>query len=108
MSTIEFRTRAAAAPRQLFALNRILLILLIAVPPAFATAALAQEQDAEEAASSSSILMEEVTVTARKREESIQQVPVSISAYSGDQIETLKVRDLKGLSVAMPNVAMDD
>jgi len=73
------------------------------------TSAVAQDtEEAEERAGVSSTLMEEVTVTARKREEAGQQVPVSISAYSGDQIEALKVRDLKGLSVAMPNVAMDD
>jgi iron complex outermembrane receptor protein len=47
-------------------------------------------------------------VTARKREESGQQVPISVSAFSGEQMEALKIRDLKGLSVAMPNVAMDD
>jgi iron complex outermembrane receptor protein len=56
----------------------------------------------------SSALMEEITVTARKREEPIQQVPISISAYNSDQLEALKVRDLKNLTVAMPNVAMDD
>jgi iron complex outermembrane receptor protein len=71
------------------------------------SAAVAQEQD-ESAAGVSGALMEEVTVTARKREEPGQQVPVSISAFSGEQIEALKVRDLQGLSVNMPNVAMDD
>ncbi len=62
----------------------------------------------EEANSASSLLMEEVTVTARKREESAQDVPISVSAYSSQQLEVLKVRDLEDLSVAMPNVAMDD
>jgi iron complex outermembrane receptor protein len=73
------------------------------------SAAQAQEQSDEEShAGSTSALMEEVTVTARKREEPAQQVPLSISAYSGEQIVALKVRDLQGLTVAMPNVAMDD
>ena len=108
MSANEIRTRATAAFQQAFALNRALMPLLLALLPALAPTAVAQDGPAEETASSSSILMEEVTVTARKREESMQEVPVSISAYSGDQLETLKVRDLKGLSVAMPNVAMDD
>jgi iron complex outermembrane receptor protein len=74
----------------------------------FTMPALAQDEETEETAGASSVLMEEVTVTARKREESGQQVPISVSAYSGEQMEALKVRDLKGLSVAMPNVAMDD
>lgn len=69
--------------------------------------ALAQE-DEENASGASSALMEEITVTARKREESLQEVPVSISAFNSNQIEALKVRDLKSLSVSMPNVAMDD
>lgn len=68
-------------------------------------AALAQEG---ERGRTSSILIEEITVTARKREERSQDVPIAITAYSGEQIEALKVRTLDDLSVAMPNVAMDD
>jgi iron complex outermembrane receptor protein len=70
--------------------------------------AAAQSQSEQAPPGASSTLIEEVTVTARKREEPAQQVPLSISAYTGEQLEALKVRDLKGLSVAMPNVAMDD
>ena len=57
---------------------------------------------------SSVLLLEEVTVTARKRQEGAQQVPLSITALSGDQLEALKVRDLTDLSVGMPNVSLDD
>ena len=66
----------------------------------------AQDEDAEFGGASS--LLEEVIVTARKREESAQQVPLSVTAYGSDQLEALKIRDLQNLSVAMPNVAMDD
>lgn len=70
---------------------------------------MAQEQEQDQnVEGTSSALMEEVTVTARKREESIQNVPISISAFSGEQISALKVRTLQDLSVSMPNVAMDD
>ncbi|BFM14523.1 TonB-dependent receptor [Maricurvus nonylphenolicus] len=55
-----------------------------------------------------SALLEEVVVTARKREESAQDVPLSVSAYGSDQLEAMKVRDLTSLSVGMPNVALDD
>ena len=54
------------------------------------------------------LMIEEITVTARKREESSQDVPLAITAYGSDQIEALKVRDLTNLSVGMPNVALDD
>ena len=57
---------------------------------------------------SAGVLLEEITVTARKREEMAQSVPVSISAFSGAQLEALKVRDLQDLSIAMPNVSLDD
>ena len=53
-------------------------------------------------------LLEEVVVTARKREELAQDVPLSVSAFDSAQIEALKVRDLQSLSVNMPNVALDD
>ncbi|MBT8061085.1 MAG: TonB-dependent receptor plug domain-containing protein, partial [Gammaproteobacteria bacterium] len=53
-------------------------------------------------------LLEEVVVTARKREEGAQEVPLSVTAYNSDQIETLKIRDLFSLSTGMPNVVLDD
>lgn len=56
----------------------------------------------------SASLLEEVVVTARKREEGSQEVPLSIAAFNSDQIQALKVRDLTSLSVGMPNVALDD
>jgi len=102
------RMQTRGAPRKALTIGLKATLTLTALLLGWSTCALAQDQSNEEPTTSSSILMEEVTVTARKREESIQQVPVSVSAYSGDQIETLKVRDLKGLSIAMPNVAMDD
>jgi iron complex outermembrane receptor protein len=93
------------APRELFPAAVLLAAVSLSVP------AIAQDVgDAEQASrrGATAVLMEEVTVTARKREEQEQEVPISISAYSGAQIEALKVRDLRSLTVAMPNVAMDD
>ncbi len=64
--------------------------------------------NAQEAFGVSSVLLEKITVTARKREEPIQNVPLSVTHFSSEQIDTLKVRDLESLSVTMPNVALDD
>ena len=66
------------------------------------------DADAQEALGVSSVLLEKITVTARKREESIQNVPLSVTHFSSEQIDALKVRDLESLSVTMPNVALDD
>lgn len=60
------------------------------------------------AAGNTSALLEEVMVTARKREEGAQEVPLSVSAYGAEQIEALKVRDLFSLSTGLPNVVLDD
>ncbi len=65
---------------------------------------LAHAQRASEA------LLEEVLVTAQKKSsaEEIQDTPIAITAYGADQLEALKVRDLKSLSYSMPNVALED
>ncbi len=64
--------------------------------------------NAQESQGATSILLEELVVTARKREESIMDVPIAVSAYNADQLEILKVRDIQSLSVGLPNVAFDD
>lgn len=48
--------------------------------------------------------IEEIVVTARKREESIQDVPVAVSAFAGDFLERNAVSDLSGLDTYTPNV----
>ncbi len=68
---------------------------------------IAQEQD-QEYSGTTSALLEEVVVTARKREEMSQQVPIAISAFNSDQLEALKVRKIDDLTVGIPNVSLDD
>ena len=62
---------------------------------------------AQQPSRGASSLLEEVVVTARKREEGSQEVPLSVTAFNSDQIETLKVRDLTNLRVGMPNVSLE-
>jgi len=50
--------------------------------------------------------IEEIIVTATKRAESIQDVPISISAYSGDFLESSDIRTLQDLSLYAPNFTM--
>jgi len=47
--------------------------------------------------------IEEIIVTATKRAESIQDVPISISAYSGDFLEDSDIRTMQDLSLYAPN-----
>ena len=52
--------------------------------------------------------LEEVIVSAQKREESIQDVPISIAAFSQESIEKFGINDLKGLASKVPNVVINE
>jgi iron complex outermembrane recepter protein len=51
--------------------------------------------------------LEEVLVVARKREESLQDVPVAVSAISAEALERAFVVDSTGLAQFAPNVVLD-
>jgi iron complex outermembrane receptor protein len=48
--------------------------------------------------------IETVTVTAEKREENVQTVPLSVTPITGAEIEKLHVQDLKDITATVPNV----
>ena len=75
----------------------------LVVAAAFVVAAFCQPPDslAGEAAAPE---VEEVLVTARKRDESIVDVPISISLVSGEEIERQGFRDLQAVAAAVPAV----
>ncbi len=50
--------------------------------------------------------LEEVVVTARKREESLQETPVAVSAFTGEDLEELGLRNISDLTKVVPNVDM--
>ncbi len=54
--------------------------------------------------------LDEVLVTARKRgqAESVQDVPLAVTAFGAEQLEGRHVEDLQGLSFSTPNVMLDD
>lgn len=51
--------------------------------------------------------IEVVTVTAEKRVENVQDVPIAITAFSGAALQDKGVTDLTGLSSLTPNVTLD-
>jgi iron complex outermembrane receptor protein len=63
---------------------------------------------AQETPRGTAALLEEVLVTARKREEGMQDVPVALSAFGSEQLDSMKVRALSDLTVGLPNVSLDD
>lgn len=74
--------------------------LLLAAAIAAALPAPAQAQD-EVAA------LGEIIVTARKREENLQDVPISVSAFSGETLELMGVPDLVAIGQSVPNVTLE-
>ena len=50
--------------------------------------------------------IEEITVTATKREESIQDVPIAISAFTGDDLERSGITDLEQLQQIAPSLSI--
>ncbi|MDE0327946.1 MAG: TonB-dependent receptor [Anaerolineaceae bacterium] len=63
---------------------------------AIQTPALAQE-----------IVLEEIIVTARKREESLFDIPVAITAITGEQIENWGLNDLQDVAKIVPGLTFD-
>ena len=51
-------------------------------------------------------VLEEIVVTAQKRAESLQDTPVAVTAFSGEQLEQAGVFDSIGLSNIVPNVTV--
>ena len=51
-------------------------------------------------------VIEEIIVTATKRAESIQEVPIAVSAYTGEDLAGRGVEDLYGLQEISPSVAV--
>ncbi len=49
-------------------------------------------------------ILEEVTITAQKRSENLQDVPLSVTAISGEQLETRGIEGLSNLNALAPNV----
>jgi iron complex outermembrane receptor protein len=89
--------------------NRKLSLAVSAAATAIALAApLGANAQQEQRKTAASVLLEEVTVTARKTAESMQDVPIAISAVNSEQIEALKIRSLHDLSIGMPGVVLDD
>ena len=69
-----------------------------AVALAVGTTGMAQE------AAQRSTALEEIIVTAQKREENLQSVPIAVTALSGETLSVFRVTNLEGLSNLAPNL----
>ena len=53
------------------------------------------------------LTLEEITVTARRREESLQSTPVAVTALTGEALETRAAASVEAVSQFVPNVQFD-
>jgi iron complex outermembrane receptor protein len=77
------------------------LLALPSVHPAYAQAA------QQPAAGSAPTGLEEVVVTARRREENLQKIPVSVTAFSPAKIEELHAQTLTDIQYMVPSLNID-
>ncbi|MGI9248935.1 MAG: hypothetical protein ACR2QI_07950, partial [Woeseiaceae bacterium] len=63
--------------------------------------------EAQEGADSG-LVLEEIIVTSQRREESMQDVPVSVSAFSGANIEKAGITEATGYLMMTPNVGFSE
>ena len=83
----------------------LLMVLSLALRP---LPVAGQDSAAENAPPEDATLLEDVVVTAQKREQLIQDVPVSMTAFDAEQLEAAKVRSLGDLTIGIPNVGFDE
>lgn len=81
--------------------------LTVALSWAAGSPARAQEALAARAADQDASGVQEVIVTARRREESIQEVPVAVSYLSGETLATADVRRVTDLTAMVPNLSIN-
>jgi iron complex outermembrane receptor protein len=67
-----------------------ILIILLAAMPAVSTAQ----------------VLEEIVVTAQKREQNLQDVPISVTAFTGDQIDALGMTDFTEITQQIPGLQL--
>jgi len=74
--------------------------------PAEAVAPSVKESKPAEKKSTENVRVEEVYVTARKREESIQEVPIAITAFNADQMRVAGIRNVGDMEGIVPGLNM--
>jgi len=89
--------------------SAILSVSMLALIPAAAAAqessdTLPTEQEAADSATQSGLNV--IVVTAQRREQDIQEVPISVTAISGDELTEVGIRDPRDLTLVVPSLSI--
>jgi iron complex outermembrane receptor protein len=82
-------------------------VLAAGAHAATADAAAAATTSSAAAASTDSLALQEVVVTAQKREQNLQEVPISVSALSGAAVQAQRITSFDDLSRTAPGIAFN-
>src|SRR3569833_3841994 len=101
------RDRAMTSNRLLVSTvaNSAMALALLYVPSAYAQAAAPADQEASHAVDQP-VALGDIIVTAQKRAQRLQDVPVSITAITGRQVEAMQITDLRSIQSYVPNLAV--
>ena len=81
--------------------------LLAVLAGVFAGSANAQETTTGDAENGMQPGLEEIVVTAQKREENLQSVPLSIAAYTSEQLEKSIIQDIYDVGIQTPGMIVN-
>ncbi|MEZ5998727.1 MAG: TonB-dependent receptor [Hyphomonas sp.] len=91
--------------------TRVCLTSAVAIMSAFICAQTVQSQESvepEDSAGTDALVQDEIIVTAQKRAESIRDVPIAMSAFSGETLEKSNVFQLYDLQRLAPSLQVDN
>ena len=83
-------------------------LLLSCISGLFSSDPVAAQSAVPPGASDGAIAVEEITVTAQKRREKLQDVPVSVTALNPESLAALNVTSVTSLQAAVPNIILSD
>ncbi|WP_338468338.1 TonB-dependent receptor [Novosphingobium sp. ZN18A2] len=86
---------------------RFTAVSLSVLAMAIATPAAAQDQSSQQAQNDQQGGIQQIVVTAQKRAENVQDVPIAISAFTASALKERAVGDVANLSSISPNVTLD-
>ncbi len=86
--------------------NGLSMAIAMALAGSAFVAPTATAQQAPEGPQSEERSLDRVVVTARKREETLQEVPVAVTAFTPETIDKLNVKDLGDLDAQVPNLTI--
>jgi iron complex outermembrane receptor protein len=79
--------------------------IALGMAAALGTLSIAPTAQAQEAGASG--VLEEIMVTARRREENLQDVPAAVTAFSGEDLDLRGASDLTAIAEAAPSVTLE-